>query len=158
MSHAVVSKPNTDRVSIVQVTDQHTSKMKAITFQFQAKFFPEDVGEELVQEVTQHLFYLQVKEAILDEQIYCSPEASVLLASYAIQAEVSSQSHCPQKEVVAQSSLSLCTCLLQYGDYDPDIYQPGFLSNERLLPKRVSILSYIHGHRNGVVLDMGELY
>lgn len=106
MSHAVVSKPNTDRVSIVQVTDQHTSKMKAITFQFQAKFFPEDVGEELVQEVTQHLFYLQVKEAILDEQIYCSPEASVLLASYAIQAEVSSQSHCPQKEVVAQSSLS----------------------------------------------------
>ena len=80
--------------------------MKAITFQFQAKFFPEDVGEELVQEVTQHLFYLQVKEAILDEQIYCSPEASVLLASYAIQAEVSSQSHCPKKEVVAQSSLS----------------------------------------------------
>ena len=27
---------------------------------------------------------------------------------------------------------------LQYGDYDPDIYQPGFLSNETLLPKRVS--------------------
>lgn len=94
VSDAVIHNPNTkvhtEIVSTVQVTDQHTSKMKAITFQFQAKFFPEDVGEELVQEVTQHLFYLQVKEAILDEQIYCSPEASVLLASYAIQAEVSS--------------------------------------------------------------------
>ena len=30
----------------------------------------------------------KVKEAILSEDIYCSPEASVLLASYGIQAEV----------------------------------------------------------------------
>lgn len=74
--------------SLAQVTDQNTSNMKPIAFQFRAKFYPEDVGEELVQEVTQHFFYLQVKEAILSEQIYCSPEASVLLASYAIQAEV----------------------------------------------------------------------
>ena len=27
---------------------------------FLAKFYPEDVSEELVQEVTQHLFFLQV--------------------------------------------------------------------------------------------------
>ena len=59
-----------------------------LEFQFRAKFFPEDAAEELVQEITQHLFYLQVKEAVLNEDIYCSPEASVLLASYAIQAEV----------------------------------------------------------------------
>lgn len=84
---------------------------RPIEFHFKVKFFPEDVSDELVQELTQHLFYLQVKESILTEEIYCSPEASVLLASYAIQAE--------------------------YGDYDPDIYQPGFLSNDRLLPKRV---------------------
>lgn len=31
---------------------------------------------------------LQVKDAVLTEEVYCSPEASVLLASYAIQAEV----------------------------------------------------------------------
>jgi merlin protein len=31
-----------------------------LVFHFLAKFFPEDVSEELVQEVTQHLFYLQV--------------------------------------------------------------------------------------------------
>lgn len=55
---------------------------------FLAKFYPEDVSEELVQEVTQHLFFLQVKQAILSMDIYCPPEASVLLASYAVQAKV----------------------------------------------------------------------
>lgn len=55
---------------------------------FLAKFYPEDVAEELVQEVTQHLFFLQVKQAILSMDIYCPPEASVLLASYAVQAKV----------------------------------------------------------------------
>jgi len=47
------------------------------------------MGEELVQQLTQHLFYLQVKSAIVSEDVYCSPEAAVLLASYSIQAEVS---------------------------------------------------------------------
>ena len=35
----------------------------------------------------QKLFYLQVKEAILTDEIYCPPETSVLLASYACQAK-----------------------------------------------------------------------
>lgn len=44
--------------------------------------------------------------------IYCTPEASVLLASYAVQAK--------------------------YGDYDENTYQPGMLANEEdLLPQRV---------------------
>lgn len=59
------------------------------TFMFLAKFYPEEVADELVQEVTQHLFFLQVKQAILSMDIYCPPEASVLLASYAVQAKVS---------------------------------------------------------------------
>ena len=63
-------------------------KEKTLEFQFRAKFFPEEASEELVQEITQHLFFLQVKDAVLSEEIYCSPEASVLLASYAIHAEV----------------------------------------------------------------------
>lgn len=33
----------------------------------------------------------QVKKQILDEKIYCPPEASVLLASYAVQAKVGSE-------------------------------------------------------------------
>ena len=27
---------------------------------------------------------------------------------------------------------------VQFGDYDHDIYQPGFFANEQLLPQRVS--------------------
>lgn len=80
-------------------------------FMFYAKFFPEDVNEELVQEVTQHLFFLQVKQAILSMDIYCPPEASVLLASYAVQAK--------------------------YGDSDGDGIEPGMLANDNLLPQRV---------------------
>ena len=59
-----------------------------VNFNFKVKFFPEDVSEELIQEITQHYFYLQVKEAILNMDIFCAPEASVLLASYAVQAKV----------------------------------------------------------------------
>lgn len=64
------------------------SNQPATPFMFLGKLYPEDVAEELVQEVTQHLFFLQVKQAILSMDIYCPPEASVLLASYAVQAKV----------------------------------------------------------------------
>ncbi|XP_021462259.1 neurofibromin 2a (merlin) isoform X2 [Oncorhynchus mykiss] len=53
----------------------------------------------------------EVKNKILEEEIYCPPEASVLLASYAVQAK--------------------------YGDYDPNVHRLGFLAQEELLPKRV---------------------
>lgn len=77
---------------------------------FYAKFFPENLEEELVQEITQHLFFLQVKQGILSMDIYCPPEASVLLASYAVQA--------------------------QYGDLNDDDDSSGF-SCEMFLPQRV---------------------
>ncbi|XP_075229016.1 ezrin/radixin/moesin family protein merlin [Lycorma delicatula] len=94
-----------------KVQDQAISQQPTTTFMFLAKFYPEDVAEELVQEVTQHLFFLQVKQAILSMDIYCPPEASVLLASYAVQAK--------------------------YGDYDETTYKPGMLASEDLLPQRV---------------------
>ncbi|KAG1691204.1 Merlin [Nymphon striatum] len=93
------------------VYQQNIDKKSPVHFLFLAKFFPEDVSEELVQEITQHLFFEQVKHAILNMDIYCAPEASVLLASYAVQAK--------------------------YGDYEPAIYKPGMLINEDLLPQRV---------------------
>lgn len=34
---------------------------------------------------------MQVKKQILDEKIFCPPEASVLLASYAVQAKVGTE-------------------------------------------------------------------
>lgn len=55
-------------------------------FLFLVKFYPEDVEEELIQDLTRHLFFLQIKQAILSMDLYCSPEASVLLASFAVQA------------------------------------------------------------------------
>lgn len=94
-----------------RVLDQEIPKEEPITFQFLAKFYPENAEDELVQDITQHLFFLQVKSKILEEEIHCPPEASVLLASYAVHAK--------------------------YGDYDPGIHKPGFLAEEELLPKRV---------------------
>lgn len=70
-----------------KVIDQTVGIQKCI-FTFFAKFYPENVSEELIQEVTQHLFFLQIKHAILSMDVYCPPEASVLLASYAVQAKV----------------------------------------------------------------------
>ncbi|XP_069475378.1 merlin isoform X2 [Ambystoma mexicanum] len=94
-----------------KVLDYDVPKEEPVTFHFLAKFYPENVEEELVQEITQHLFFLQVKKQILDEKIFCPPEASVLLASYAVQAK--------------------------FGDYDPNVHKRGFLAQEELLPKRV---------------------
>ncbi|XP_067014771.1 merlin [Anabrus simplex] len=94
-----------------KVQDQGISQQPTTPFMFLGKFYPEDVAEELVQEVTQHLFFLQVKQAILSMDIYCPPEASVLLASYAVQAK--------------------------YGDYDEVTHKPGMLASEDLLPQRV---------------------
>lgn len=47
-------------VFIVQVTQQDVKKENPLQFKFRAKFFPEDVSEELIQEITQRLFFLQV--------------------------------------------------------------------------------------------------
>uniref|UniRef100_A0A3B3HZJ5 Merlin n=1 Tax=Oryzias latipes TaxID=8090 RepID=A0A3B3HZJ5_ORYLA len=94
-----------------KVLDQEVPKEEPIVFHFLAKFYPENAEEELVQDITQHLFFLQVKKKILEEEIHCPPEASVLLASYAVHAK--------------------------YGDYDPEVHKPGFLAEEELLPKRV---------------------
>lgn len=94
-----------------KVLNQDVKKENPLQFKFRAKFYPEDVGEELIQDITVRLFYLQVRNAKLSDEIYCPPETSVLLASYAVQAK--------------------------HGDYNPDIHKPGCLANDRLLPQRV---------------------
>uniref|UniRef100_A0A671MSS4 Moesin-like n=1 Tax=Sinocyclocheilus anshuiensis TaxID=1608454 RepID=A0A671MSS4_9TELE len=94
-----------------KVTAQDIRKESPLLFKFRAKFYPEDVSEELIQEATQRLFFLQVKEGILNDDIYCPPETAVLLASYAVQAK--------------------------YTDYNKDVHTSGYLSSEKLLPQRV---------------------
>uniref|UniRef100_A0A8C5BJC0 Moesin n=1 Tax=Gadus morhua TaxID=8049 RepID=A0A8C5BJC0_GADMO len=94
-----------------KVTAQDVRKESPLLFKFRAKFFPEDVSEELIQEATQRLFFLQVKEGILNDDIYCPPETAVLLASYAVQAK--------------------------YADYNKESHTTGYLSGDKLLPQRV---------------------
>nr|XP_033342330.1 moesin/ezrin/radixin homolog 1 isoform X2 [Megalopta genalis] len=93
------------------VMNQEVKKETPLQFKFRAKFYPEDVAEELIQDITLRLFYLQVKNAILTDEIYCPPETSVLLASYAVQA--------------------------RHGDFQKGTHIAGFLVNDRLLPQRV---------------------
>ena len=52
------------------------------------KLYPEDVCNELIQEYTQHLFYLHAKEQIMKEMIYCPAEMCIMLASLSSQAKV----------------------------------------------------------------------
>ncbi|XP_032881287.1 ezrin isoform X1 [Amblyraja radiata] len=94
-----------------KVSQQDLKKENPVQFKFRAKFFPEDVSEELIQEITQKLFFLQVKENILSDEIYCPPETAVLLASYAVQAK--------------------------FGDFNMDAHKAGYLTSDRLLPQRV---------------------
>uniref|UniRef100_A0A8C4SJ85 Ezrin b n=1 Tax=Erpetoichthys calabaricus TaxID=27687 RepID=A0A8C4SJ85_ERPCA len=53
-----------------KVASQDVKKENPLQFKFRAKFFPEDVSEELIQDITQKLFFLQVKESILTDEIY----------------------------------------------------------------------------------------
>ncbi|XP_051251574.1 ezrin a [Dicentrarchus labrax] len=98
---------NSDKKVMVQDVKRETP----LKFKLRAKFYPEDVSEELIQDVTRRLFFLQVKEDLLGEDVYCPPETAVLLGSYAVQAK--------------------------YGEYNKSVHQPGYLASERLLPKRV---------------------
>lgn len=94
-----------------KVMSQDVKKENPLQFKFRAKFYPEDVADEIIQDITLRLFYLQVKNSILSDEIYCPPETSVLLASYAVQS--------------------------RHGDYDKSLHLPGYLANDRLLPQRV---------------------
>lgn len=94
----------------LQVSAQDVKKENPIQFKFRAKFFPEDVSDELIQEITQKLFFMQVKDGILSDEIYCPPETAVLLASYSVQAK--------------------------FGDFSKEMHRPGYLTSDRLLPQR----------------------
>lgn len=94
-----------------KVLSQDIMKETPLQFKFRAKYYPEDVSEEIIQDITLRMFFLQVKEAILLEEIYCPPETCVLLASYATQAK--------------------------YGDHNAEVHAKGFLANDKLLPKKV---------------------
>lgn len=94
-----------------KVVDQFADNSTEHHCSFLVKYFPEDVAEELITDITQHLFFLQIKQDVVSENLFCAPEASVLLASYAVQAEL--------------------------GDYDEESFVPGSLRVESILPQTV---------------------
>lgn len=49
--------------------NQEVKKETPLQFKFRAKFYPEDVAEELIQDITLRLFYLQVKSIVDDDYI-----------------------------------------------------------------------------------------
>jgi len=73
----------------------------------------------------QRMFFLQVKEAILNDEIYCPPETAVLLASYAVQAK--------------------------YGDHSSVESKEGYLVNDRLLPSRYWCIICICQYTVGII-------
>lgn len=90
---------------------QGVKKDGLLKFDFKFKTFPENVVDEVIQDSTLKLLYLQVKEEILNEGIYCPAEKCVLLASYQVQAK--------------------------YLDYNTEEHAPGYLANDKLLPKTI---------------------
>lgn len=80
------------------------------TLFFRIKFFMDDVS--LIQHsLTCHQYYLQLRKDLLEERIHCDDEASLLLASLALQAE--------------------------YGDYQPEVHGLSYFRLEHYLPARV---------------------
>ncbi|KAL1790941.1 tyrosine-protein phosphatase non-receptor type 13 isoform X8 [Sigmodon hispidus] len=80
------------------------------TLFFRVKFFMDDVS--LIQhDLTCHQYYLQLRKDILEERMHCDDEASLLLASLALQAE--------------------------YGDYQPEVHGVSYFRLEHYLPARV---------------------
>ena len=63
----------------MQVLAQDVRKETPLQFKFRVKFFPEDVSEELIQDITQRLFFLQVRTSSLEGAMkvksapFCSP-------------------------------------------------------------------------------------
>ena len=88
--------------------------IKIVKVYLKVQYYPEYVEDGLVLRLTQHLFFLHVKNEILNENIYCPVEKAALMASHAVQAK--------------------------YGDYDKDVHKKIISANEQLLPKRVTSL------------------
>ncbi|XP_023343744.1 moesin/ezrin/radixin homolog 1 isoform X2 [Eurytemora carolleeae] len=96
-----------------KVKTQPVKKEEPLQFKFRIKYFPEHIVEEIIQEQTLKLLYLQIKSDILSESIYCPPEKAVLLASYYTQ--------------------------VKYGNFDSEVHTSGYLANDSILPRAVIV-------------------
>eukprot|EP00048_Salpingoeca_helianthica_P022659 m.19560 g.19560 ORF g.19560 m.19560 type:complete len:377 (+) comp7622_c1_seq1:30-1160(+) len=79
--------------------------------QFLAKYYPENVIEELRNVAIQRLFWNQIRDGVCRDEIYCPPEICVLFAALTMQ--------------------------IESGDFDAGRHSRGFVDVNRLLPLRV---------------------
>jgi len=108
-------KTKTDKVAwldlVKKIAKQDVKKDgNFMRFDFRVKFYPEDI-DEILQVKTLKLFFQQVKNDILSENLFATADKCVLLASYAAQSK--------------------------HGDYDEEEHAEGYLSKDKLLPKEV---------------------
>lgn len=94
-----------------KVSEQKVKKEATLQFKFRVKYFPENVTDEIIQDSTLRLLYLQVRSAILSEAVHCPAEKAVLLASFGVQAK--------------------------YGNQDAEVHEEGYLASDNLLPPSV---------------------
>lgn len=83
-----------------------------VSLEFLVKFYPVSI-DELIDDVTQHLFFLQLKENIIEGRIDCPLDVCMRLAALAAQAK--------------------------FGEFNEKTYQLGMLTARNLLPKRLMI-------------------
>jgi hypothetical protein len=92
-THLLRSPPTSTSASTLSLSSSvtsggHSTIKGSVELYFVVRFYPEDITHELIQDITRHLFYLQVKQDILNMDIYCPPDTAAHLASLALQAKV----------------------------------------------------------------------
>ncbi|ELT86981.1 hypothetical protein CAPTEDRAFT_108059 [Capitella teleta] len=126
-----------------KVFSQEMGRKRPVQLHFRAKFFPEDVGRELIDPVTIKQFYLQTKLDIINGTLYCPVDTAILLASFVLQ--------------------------IQIGDFDPTSYRAGIDHSDTLIPPKLvqqyslseedweeKIVSFYKDH-HGIDADTGML-
>uniref|UniRef100_A0A914HMK2 Moesin/ezrin/radixin homolog 1 n=1 Tax=Globodera rostochiensis TaxID=31243 RepID=A0A914HMK2_GLORO len=110
-----------------RIRDQSVPKQPdgSLHFLFLVKFFPESVKGELIQDLTRHLFFLQIRQSILTMDLYCPSEAAILLASYAVQALYGDQGQHQQQQQAEQLDLAklLPVSVLQQYELTADMWE-----------------------------------
>jgi len=95
------SKDNRSWLELDQKVSKLLNKNKkdeTLIFSFRVKFFPENVEDEIIQQNTLQMFYLQIRKDILNQGIHCPAEKAVLLASFAAQVKHGNYDHISQKD------------------------------------------------------------
>ena len=112
----------------MQIAKQDVKAEDPLKMHYAAKFFPEVVNEELVTPSLRRLLWLQIRDGIVKDEIYCPAELCVLFAAQSVRVVYLRQSHA---HAAAQMQAL-------HGDFSARSHGPGFLSPQRELPVRYS--------------------